>query len=351
MNFHSDNWAGAHRAISQNLLHHSEGLAAAYGSSDLDQKVGVTFNEIFEREVAVFFTATGTAANSLALAATNRPGGVCLCHSEAHIVTSECGAPEYLTGGARLKPIAGEAGKINPAKLRQELAHYHPDAIHVGQVMAVSLTQATEVGTLYSADEIAEIGEICREHALPLHMDGARFANAIAALDITPAEMTWKLGVDLLSFGGTKNGCWCAEALVSFNPKHATELPYLRKRAAQLFSKTRFVAAQFEAYFGENLWLDLAQKANSQAARLSQIIAAQRDIRLAYPCQANEVFLITSKPRAQALADAGVGYHTWPAPADRAEELAEDEVMLRLVTNFATTAQDITEFEAALSDH
>lgn len=349
MNFHSDNWAGAHPAIAQSLLKHSSGMAGAYGSSKVDQKVADTFNDLFEREVSVFFVATGTAANALALSAVNRPGGICFCHSEAHLAKDEGGAPEFLASGARLQTVAGEAGKIAPDRLRRALGQLRPDFVHAGQAMAVSVTQATEVGTLYTPSEIEALAEISHQNGLPLHMDGARFANALATLDLTPAEMTWRCGVDLLSFGGTKNGCWCAEALIVLDPKLADDLPYLRKRAAQLFSKSRFIAAQFEAYLAEDLWLESARHANQLASELAHLLAGQPGIRLAYPPEANEVFAITSERHFHELTGAGVGCYQWPTPADRVHELAADEVMLRFVTSFASTREDIAGLKRVFS--
>lgn len=349
MNFNSDNWAGAHPAIAKNLLRRSTGTAAAYGSSSLDKQVEARFSEIFEREVAVFFVGTGTAANSLGLAAVNRPGGVSFCHQEAHMVKDECGAPEYFTGGARLQTVAGPSGKISPLGLQQELSRFNPDFIHAGQPMAVSVTQSTEVGTVYSPTELAQISQICREHQLPLHMDGARFANALVSLDLTPAEMTWKQGVDLLSFGATKNGCWCAEALLFFNPEQASELPYIRKRAAQLFSKTRFIAAQFEAYLEQDLWLKLARHANAMAHQLAKAFSLSETIRLAWPVEANEVFVIAPCSEVNRWQKAGVGFYQWPVPADLTDTISPDELLIRLVTNFETSTEDISQFQTILS--
>ncbi len=204
MHFASDNWAGAHPKIAESLSLHANGFAAAYGASEIDKRVEQRFNELFEREVAVLFVGTGTAANSLALASVNRPGGVSLVHREAHVIEDECGAPEYFTGGARLHPIDGAMGRIDPELLKRELKRFNPAFVHAGQPMAVSITQATEVGTLYQPEHIATISQICRDAGLPLHMDGARFANALVSLDMTPAEMTWKQGVDIVSFGGTR---------------------------------------------------------------------------------------------------------------------------------------------------
>lgn len=350
MNFTSDNWSGVHPAITENLARHASGMAAAYGTSELDRRIEQRFSEIFEREVAVFFVGTGTAANSLAMAAVNRPGGVVLCHREAHMVKDECGAPEYFTGGSRLQAVEGAAGKMDPASLLRELKHFRPDFIHAGQAMAVTITQATEVGTVYQPGQIDEIAEICRDHGLPLHMDGARFANALSTLGLTPAEMTWKRGVDIVSFGGTKNGCWCAEALVFFDPAKARDLPYIRKRAAQLFSKTRFIAAQFEAYLADGLWLNLAAHANAMAARLAAAVCGSSNCRLAWEVEANEVFVILPVAQFEKWRVRGVGTHQWPVTADLLGAVAEGEVLARLVTSFATVEGEVAEFVKMLEE-
>jgi threonine aldolase len=272
MQFSSDNWAGAHPLIAESLVRHASGFEPAYGDGTLDKAVTERFCALFEREVAVLFVGTGTAANALALTLYAKPGAVAFCHRGAHIVEDECGAPEYLSGGGRLRAVDGPLGKVRAAALDQALARFFPPTVHDGRASAISITQATEVGTVYALDEIEAIAAVARKHALPLHMDGARFANALVALGATPAEMTWKRGVDILSFGGTKNGCWCAEAIVLFDPARAQELAFMRKRAAQLFSKSRFIAAQFDAYLADGLWLETARHANAMAARLAAAI-------------------------------------------------------------------------------
>lgn len=345
MNFASDNWAGAHPAISQRLLEAAAGFSAPYGASALDRHIELRFNELFEREVAVYFVSTGTAANSLALAAVNRPGGVSFCHREAHMLEDECGAPEFFTHGARLAPVDGDNGKIDPRNLKAEIERFPPNFVHVGQPMAISITQATEIGTLYQSDEIAAIAEIARTYSLPLHMDGARFANALVALQLTPAEMTWKLGVDIVSFGATKNGCWCAEALVFMNPQLSKDLPFIRKRAAQLFSKSRFIAAQFDAYLHNVLWLDLARYANAMAERLRNGIVSAKHARLAWPAEANEVFAILDKAHADRLLEKGAVFYRWNPPRANPGLLGEHEVLVRLVTSFATEAEQVDRSE------
>lgn len=344
MFFASDNWAGAHPAVTAALSAHAGGHAAAYGASELDRLVEQTFNEVFEREVAVFFVATGTAANSLALAAVDRPGGVCFCHAESHMIADECGAPEFLSSGGRLRPVAGADGRIDPEALKREIARFPSGNVHSGQPMAVSVTQTTEVGTTYSLEAIEEIAGIARGRGLPLHMDGARFANALAALGCTPAEMTWKRGVDIVSFGGTKNGCWCAEAIVFCDPAQAQAFPFLRKRAAQLFSKTRFVAAQFAAYFADGLWLESAAHANAMGARLAQAMRGSNTLRLAWEPAANEVFAVMGRDRAASLRAKGAVFYDWNEPHHWNGGLGADEVLCRFVTSFATTRGDVERF-------
>ena len=349
MIFTSDNWAGAHPAINAALTAHSAGFAEAYGASALDRKVEERFNEVFGREVAVFFVGTGTAANSLALASVNRPGGVTFCHREAHVIEDECGAPEYFTHGARLVPVDGTAGKIDPLVLESEIARFPEGFVHAGQPMAITLTQATEIGTVYKPDEIRAISAIARRHGLPLHMDGARFTNALVSLGLEPAQMTADLGVDIISFGGTKNGCWCAEALVFLDPDMARDLPFIRKRAAQLFSKSRFMAAQFDAWLTDGLWLDLARHANRMATDLADAIRASGSARLAWEPEANEVFAIMSAQTAARLRQAGARFHDWNVPRSEKGSVAENEILARLVTSFATAKDDVDRFAEALS--
>ncbi|MFN3364113.1 MAG: threonine aldolase family protein [Allorhizobium sp.] len=347
MFFASDNWAGAHPAINERLMRESTRFAAAYGTSELDRSIEQRFNDLFEREVSVFFVATGTAANSLALASVERPGGVVFAHSEAHVIEDECGAPDFFSG-MRMVPVEGAEGKINPLNLKARMARYPQDAVHHGRAAAITMTQATEVGSIYGLDEIRAIADIAKAEGLPLHMDGARFANALVALDASPAEMTWKQGVDILSFGGTKNGCWCAEAIVFFDPAMAKELPFIRKRTAQLFSKSRFIAAQFEAYLKDDLWLELAAHANAMADRLRAGLGASNSARLAWPTQSNEVFAVLPVETMKAAHSKGAKFYDWLEPRDMAEPVGDGKILIRLVTSFATTTDDVDAFLAAL---
>lgn len=348
MFFASDNWAGAHKSIAERLVTEATGFAAAYGTSDLDRKIEARFAEIFERDVAVFFVATGTAANSLALASVQRPGGIAFCHSEAHVIEDECGAPDFFSG-MRLAPVDGPAGKMNAAGLAEKIARFPQDAVHHGRAAVVTITQATEIGTVYSLAEIDAISATAKKNGLPLHMDGARFANALVALDATPAEMTWKRGVDILSFGGTKNGCWCAEAIVFFNPEQAKDMPFLRKRVAHLFSKSRFIAAQFDGYFENGLWLDLARHSNAMADRLRAGIEAAPAAKLAWPTASNEVFAVISKTAAKTAEEKGAKFYEWPVPVAAKDLVTESETLIRLVTSFATSEADVAGFLGCLA--
>lgn len=350
INLASDNWAGAHPAIAAALTEHASGFGTAYGLSALDRAVEERFCEIFEREVAVFPVATGTAANSLSMALLSRPGGVAFTHAQAHMMEDEGGAPEYLTGGTRLHGVPGALGRMEPLALEAAIGRYPAEFVHAGRPAAVSITQTTEIGTLYSLEEIDAIADVCRKHGLPLHMDGARFANALVALDATPAELTWKRGVDVMSFGATKNGCWCAEAIVVMDPAKAGDMPFIRKRAAHLFSKSRFIAAQFDAYFRDGLWLDNARHANAMAARLADRLQAAPATRLAWQPQANEIFAVLNEDTATRLKKQGVSFHPWPLPEDGTVQLARSETLHRFVTSFATTDEEIETVAGMLSD-
>lgn len=343
MFFASDNWAGAHPLINERLTKASQGFASAYGTSELDRAIETRFNDIFERQVAVFFVATGTAANSLALASLAKPGGVVFAHSEAHVIEDECGAPDFFSG-MRIIPIDGPMGKMDPHHLEARMARFPQDAVHHGRATAISLTQATEVGTVYDLNEIQTLTKIAKAHGLPVHMDGARFANALVQLNVSPAEMTWKSGVDVLSFGGTKNGCWCAEAIIFFDPEKAKEVPFLRKRSAQLFSKSRFISAQLDAYLENGLWLDLARHSNAMADSLRSGLSASNRARLAWETNSNEVFAVIPVETMRIAHEKGAKFYDWMEPKHMAEPVQQGEILIRLVTSFATKAEDVDQF-------
>ncbi|MTI45002.1 L-threonine aldolase [Roseibium hamelinense] len=344
MNFASDNWFGASQPVMETLARHNLKAAPAYGADAVTESVTQRFSDIFEREVSVFFVGTGSVANALALAAYARPGGAVFCHRESHINVDECNCPEFMSSGSKLIPVPGHGGKITPAGLREALESVPPNIVHHGQAVAVSITQATESGTIYSVDEIAKIKAAASARSIALHMDGARFANALVSLNTSPADMTWKSGVDVLSFGATKNGCWCAEAVVFFDLEAARGFEYHRKRAGHLFSKSRFIAAQFEGYLENDHWLKNARHANEMALLLAEGLRA-KGVRTVWPVEANEVFPIMDRQRFTKLQAAGAMIYEWPLREDAIQsELSADELCIRMVTSFATTVEDVARF-------
>ena len=349
LNFASDNVWGASAPVLRALVEANEGPAAAYGADDVTAAVERQFSELFEREVAVFLVATGTAANALALAACLDPWGLCLCHEEAHVLEDECGAPEFFAHGAKLAGLPGPAGKLDASRLSDRLASL-PTSVKQMPPQALSISQATEAGTIYQLDEIAALAAVCRERSLSLHMDGARFANALVALGATPAAMTWRAGVDILSFGATKNGALAAEAVVVFDPALAESLAYRRKRAGQTLSKGRLLSAQFKGYLDGDHWLENARHANAAALRLSAGLSRLPGVRIAWPTEANEVFAILPATLDAALRQAGAFYHPWSTGSLAAgERIGPDEALVRLVTSFATSEGAVTQLLAAAS--
>lgn len=307
------------------------------------------FCDIFEQDVSVFYVSTGTAANALALSHYAKPGGQIFCHTHAHIRMDECGAPEFMTNGNRLAGICGAGGKFTAGDLTAALANVPEGAVMSGQAAAVSISQGTESGTIYTVEEISALGAVAKSRGIPLHMDGARFANALVSLDVSPAEMTWKAGVDVLSFGGTKNGCWSAEAVVFFDKAQAEGFAYLQKRAGQVFSKARFVSAQFAGYLGEGHWLANARHANAMARKLSDgIVAAGGQI--LWPTEINEVFPVLKQAQVERLRSNGAKFYDWDALPEEGpySELPDGEMALRLVTSFATLEEDVDRFLSIL---
>ncbi|MBA1155786.1 threonine aldolase family protein [Microvirga mediterraneensis] len=341
MNFASDNIVGASAPVLQAIVQANAGAMAAYGNDEISRRVRARFSAIFEREVSVFFVATGTAANALALSSAVPPYGLCVCHREAHIIDDECGAPEFFMHGAKLAGLPGVGAKLRAEDVAAYLGSL-PRAVKQMPPKALSISQVSEGGMVYGLDELAALGAVCREHGLSFHMDGARFASALVSLGCTPAEMTWKQGVDILSFGATKNGGLMAEAIVVFKPELAEALDYRSKRAGQIISKGRLVAAQFEGYFADGHWLDNARHANRMAALLSQGLLQVPGVRLAWPSEANEVFPIIPKTLDRALKDAGILYHDWTELSlPETEHVADHEVLIRLVTSWATREEDV----------
>lgn len=346
MNFASDNVMGASAPVLEAIMAANAGPMPAYGSDPLTKAVEARFRDLFERDVAVFLTATGTGANALALSALVPPYGMAVCHREAHVIDDECGAPEFFMHGAKLAGLPGDAAKIAPETLA---AYLDGLSRHEKQMppRALSISQLTECGTAYSLDEIAALCAVAHERGLGVHMDGARFANALVSLGASPAEMTWKAGIDVLTFGATKNGCLAAEALIFFDPEQAQAMRWLRKRSGHTLSKGRLLSAQFEGYLANDHWLDNARRANAMAARLAAGLAAIPGMRLAFPRGGNEVFVVVAAARAAALRSKGCVFHDWPTASHPAgEEPGSDETAIRLVASFATSEADVDAFIA-----
>ena len=291
IDFRSDNTGRAAPAILDALIRANEGTALGYGADEWTARLQERFSELFETRVRVFPVATGTAANALSLAAISPPWGLVYCSELAHINTSEANAAGFFGGGLKLVPVEGRDGRIDAGALAQRLAAVQPGAIHRGQPAAVNLTQASDLGAVYSLDEIGAITKAAKARGLRVHMDGARFANALARLGCAPAEMSWRAGVDILSFGATKNGGALCDAIVVFAPELADGLAVQLRRAGQVWSKMRFAAAQLLAYVEDELWLKLAASSNAAAARIAAGIAGVAGIRLVAPVEANELFI------------------------------------------------------------
>ncbi len=284
----------------------NSGAASAYGADDSTKRLDAIFSELFEHEARAFVVTTGTAANSIALASVVPPWGGVICHEEAHIACDECGAPEFYSGGAKLLPVRGPNAKVAPADIAGVLSR-HNRSPHAVKPAALSISQTTERGALYTRAEVAALGEASRAAGLAFHVDGARFANAAAALGASPAELTWKAGVDLLSFGATKNGAMGAEAIVAFDSARAEEIVRRRKRGGHLLSKGRYAAAQLLAYLQDGLWLHLAGRANELAHRLGEAAAPF----LSAPVESNQVFINPGNQALARLRAAGALFYDW----------------------------------------
>jgi len=344
MNFTSDNAAAVAPEILAAIARANEGAAPAYGNDPLTQRVEERFADLFEHEVAVFLVPTGTAANALALAHLTPPWGAVLCHAEAHIATDECGAPEFFGGGIKLVGLDGEACKIAPATLASALADRQWGGPHHVSPAMLSLSQASEAGTVYRPDEIRALAEIAHRHRLLLHVDGARLANALAHLDVSPAEATWKAGVDALSFGASKGGALAAEAIMFFDRARGAGMQERRKRGGHLVSKHRFIAAQMEAYLSDDLWLRLARHANAMAGRLGDGLAAAGHTPV-WPVEANEVFVALPQLVRERLEREGARFYPWTTRSlPNTSTLTNDMALVRLVTSFATTEREVERF-------
>lgn len=341
MFFASDNSGPVHPAIMQALADANTGFAMAYGADALMDDVRDRLRALFEApNAAVYLVATGTAANSLALATLCSPWQTVFCSPVAHIHQDECNAPEFFSGGAKLT-LVGDSDRMTPQALRAAIAGEETRGVHGPQRGPVSITQVTERGTVYSLDDLQALTGVAKEFGLPVHLDGARFANALVALGCTPAEMTWKAGVDAVSFGGTKNGCMGVEAVIFFDPSKAWEFELRRKRAAHLFSKHRYLSAQMAAYLDGDLWLKSARRANANCARL---VAGLRAVGATFLHEPHANIAFPSFPRRvhRGLHQAGVAYHLWDGPLDGPDE--EELIAARLVCDWSISEDQIDRF-------
>ena len=291
IDYRSDNTGRAAPEILEALVRANAGTALGYGADEWTARLQERFRELFETPVRVFPVATGTAANALSLAAASPSWGLVYCSEAAHINTAEANAAGFFGGGLKLVPVAGPHGRVDPDAFARSLAAIQPGQLHRGQPAAVNITQASDVGTVYPLAEIRAVAEIAKRRRLKVHMDGARFANALARLECSPAEMSWRAGVDILSFGATKNGGALCDAIVVFNPELADGLAVQLRRAGQVWSKMRFASAQLMAYVENGLWLQLAAASNAVAARIAGGIEAVPGLRLVAPVEVNELFL------------------------------------------------------------
>lgn len=332
--FKSDNTAAVSGEILAAIADANHGAALAYGTDQWSERMQSVFSKFFETEVRVFAVSSGTAANSLALSTLCPPWGTVLCHAEAHIERDECGAPEFFTGGAKLSSIAGAGAKMSAGDFEARLGWFDPH-VHSVQPRVLSLTQATERGAVYTAAEIRALAGIAHARGMTVHMDGARFANAVVSQNCSPAELSWKAGVDVLSFGVIKNGGMNAEAVVYFDPTRVADFEFRRKRGGQLFCKGRYASVQLTAYVETGLWRRNAERANRLAAR----VAAAAPGLLSVPFETNQVFMNLGEERIAALSRE-FGFYRW-GPESSGE--------VRFVCSWDTPEEDVDALCAALS--
>ena len=342
--FTSDNAGPVAPEVFEAMSRANEIYSSSYGADPIMDRVRDRIREVFEApDAAVYLVATGTAANSLALASMVQPWQTVYCHRHAHIQEDECGAPEFFTGGSKLVLLDGKDAKIDMASFQQAVANTGQVGVHNVQKGALSITTATENGAVYTVKEITALCDAAKANDIPVHLDGARFANALVSLGCTPAEMTWKAGVEAVSFGGTKNGLMGVEAVILFNPDRAWEFELRRKRGGHLISKHRYLSAQMEAYLTDDLWLKLAKRSNEVADKLSKGILALPGATLLHPTDANIVFAGWRRSGHRAVQKAGAHYYFWPF--DQTLEGDDDEILTaRLVCNWATTDEDVDNF-------
>jgi len=349
MNFASDNGSGVPAPVMQALMAANDGHAPGYGAEPAMARVRARIRTLFDApEAEVFLVATGTAANALAIATHCPPWGAVYCHPRAHVEEDECGAPEFYSGGAKLVLIPGADGKIEVPSLAAALDGATPVGVHNVQRGMLSLTNLTEAGTAYTPAQTAALAAEAKRHGLPVHLDGARFSNALVAQAASPADLTWRAGIDVLSLGGTKNGLMGVEAVVMFDPARAWEFQLRRKRGGHLFSKHRYLSAQIEAWLEGDLWLTLARQANAMAARLEAGLATLPGARLEHPRDGNILFATYPRRLHRRALEAGARYYPWHG--HELEQGDPDEpATCRLVASWSTTEADVDRFLETLA--
>ncbi len=347
MIFSSDNVSPCAPELMAAMAAANDGHARPYGADAATGRLQALVSDVFGRPARVYLVATGTAANALALACLCPPWATVYCHRNAHIEEDECGAPEFYTGGAKLTLLPGTHAKIDPAALDDAIRFTARAGVHNVQRGALSLTQATEAGAVYTPDEVADLAGRAKAHGLPVHMDGTRFANAVARLGCAPADLTWRAGVDVLCLGATKNGAMAAEAVILFDEAKAWEFELRRKRGGHLWSKMRFMAAQMETWLTDGLWLRLAGRANAMADRLAAGLRAIPGVEIAAPVQANMMFPRFPRRGHRALQDAGALYYLWPGDQSL-DGPGDEKLQCRLVCSWSTTEAEVDAFLSAL---
>ncbi|MCV9999495.1 beta-eliminating lyase-related protein [Pararhizobium sp. YC-54] len=341
--FNSDNGSPVCEPVMKALIACNEGVETAYGADQVTAQLKSAYSEFFEREVYIFPVASGTAGNGLALGAITPPYGTIFCHETSHIVTTEGGAPEFYSGGGRMRLLPGDHNKISPREFNEALQRHGIGNAHHMAASAISITQATEAGTLYQLDELAALSETAHRLGLKVHLDGARISNALVSMQSSPAEMTWKAGVDVVTFGTTKNGTMNAEAVIAFDPDLARVLGYMHKRAGHLFSKMRFMSAQLLSFLENDLWRSNASQANSNATRITRALKGCDDVEFAHPVDINEIFVSLPQGLSRALADCGINLRPWPMSSGRDG--------FRLVLSYCDSADDLELFEKTCRDY
>lgn len=348
MFFASDNTSGVPAQILDGLARANNDFVAGYGNDAVSLAVRDRIRSVFDApDAQVFLVATGSAANALAIASYCPPWGAVFCHELAHINVDECGAPEFYTNGAKLVPLSGAQAKITPRTLEHAVLRAGKGGVHQVQPAVLSVTNLTECGTRYSAPELNALCAQAHAHQLPVHLDGARFTNALVAEGCRPAEYSWQAGVDVLSFGGTKNGLMGVEAVVMFDPAQAWEFQLRRKRGGHLLSKNRYLAAQMLAWLEDDLWLTLAAHANAMAARLEAGLREHPDAQILFERGGNMLFVELPRAIHSRLHAAGAQYYLWPDHATL-DGPQDDPVAARLVTSWSTTEDHVDSFLKAL---